>query len=505
MKEIKRDVHQQAGEEYDIIIVGGGIYGVMLSLEASRRNLRSIFLDKEDFCGRTSHNHLRTVHGGIRYLQSLDLPRFMESVGERKWFLRYFPQFTRVMPCLMPLYNKGIYRRSILWAALLMNDLFSFNRNSGVTKERHLPRGKILSQEETRDIFPSVDAEGLKGAAVWYDACLTEYQRFYIELLKLSCRHGAVALNYIEVTGLLSNQGKTVGVSAVDEVSGDPVEFKAPLVINATGPGVRDTAALFDRDFPQLFNKRLLLWNVLFDREALSPYALGLSTRKSGGHTYFFHPWKDRLLVGTGEIPVEKGETETRVPAPELKKFIEDINHMVPGLNISGKDILRIYPGILPAEPNGKLSSRPAFIDHGKKGGPAGLYSISGVKFTTSRLVADRTLKTLCPARKKIAYDTLMGNVYSASGGSPISSIDYGWKPEGEKDIELLKNIVKNEAVVHLSDLMLRRTSLGDNPRRAIEILPAVRSVFDWNDAKWQEEVHLLKRQLQEGFTEYDT
>lgn len=499
MKEIKREVQNYTKGKYDLIIVGGGIYGVMLSVEATRRNLRPLFLEKEDFCGRTSHNHLRTVHGGLRYLQSLDLPRFKESVDERKWFLQYFPEFTQVIPCLMPLYNKGIFRKNILWAALLMNDMFSFNRNSSVIKEKQLPGGRILSKEKTREIFPMVDAAGLKGSAVWYDAGLTEYQRFYIELLKLSCHTGAAALNYVKVTGLLSHQGKTVGVEAVDKVSGESVEFKAPVVINATGPGVRDTAVLFDKDYPQLFKKRLLLWNVLFDREALSSYALGLSTQKGGGHTYFIHPWKNRLLVGTGEIVVEKNESETEVPGPELEKFIQDINHMVPGINLSRKDVLRIYPGILPANPNGKLTARPAFIDHAKDGGLEGLYSISGVKFTTSRLVADRTLKRIFPGADRLPYDKMLEN-----SDLEYHQFDYGWEPEGGKDPELLRDIINKEAVVHLGDLLLRRTSIGDNPQRAIRILPKIRPLFDWKNKKWQEEVNLLKRQLKEGFFEYE-
>lgn len=494
MKEIKRDVQNCSKENYDLIIVGGGIYGVMLSLEATRRNLRSLFLEKDDFCGKTSHNHLRTVHGGIRYLQSADLARFKESIDERKWFLKYFPDFVKVMPCLMPLYNKGIYRKSILRLALLANDILSFNRNISVKKEKRLPNGKILSKEETQDIFPMVDDEGLKGGAVWYDAGLIEYQRFYIELLKLAAGAGAAALNYVRVKRLLKQDDKTAGVSAVDEVTGSEVEFKAPVVINATGPWSRETAESFDRDYARLFKKRLLLWNVLFDRKALSSYALGLSTKKSGGHTYFIHPWKERLLVGTGELVVEKSESETTIPDEELKKFIDDINGIVPGLVLEQDDILRIYPGILPAEPNGKLSVRPAFIDHKKEGGVEGLYSISGVKFTTSRLVADRTLDSIFPGKEKVNYGEVL-----AKGGMEFFQFDYRWEPGDEKDLTLLEEIIDNEAVVHLSDLILRRTSIGDNPERAIKILPKIRELFDCKDKEWQVEVELLKQCLQEG------
>jgi glycerol-3-phosphate dehydrogenase len=497
MKKIEREVKKYSKEKYDLIIVGGGIYGVMLSLEASRRHLRSLFLEKDDFCGKTSHNHLRTVHGGIRYLQTLDLPRFKESIGERKWFLKYFPDFVNVMPCLMPLYNKGIYRKSILKAALLMNDILSFNRNSSVNEKRHLPNGKILSQDETREVFPMIDAEDLKGGAVWYDATLTEYQRFYIELLKLASGFGASALNYVKVKGLLKHHKEVAGVGAVDKVSGSEVEFKAPVVINATGPWSRETAESFDKDYPQLFKKRLLLWNVLFDRNALSSHALGLSTKKGGGHTYFIHPWKNRLLVGTGEILVEQNESETTVPAAELGKFIEDINNMVPGLVLSDEDVLRIYPGVLPAEENGRLSARPALIDHGKNGGAKGLYSLSGVKFTTSRLVADRTLNGIFPGIKKISYDKIF-----EKGDMEFIEFDYRYEPEGEKDMNILADIVKKEAVVHLDDLILRRTSIGDNPERALKILPKIRNLFDWQDKEWQEEMAQLKQRLKEGFNE---
>jgi len=208
MTKIVRNVKRCSEEVYDLVIVGGGIYGVMLAYEAVRRNLRPLMLERNDFWGATSLNHLRTIHGGIRYLQSLDLPRFIESVGERKWFLKYFPQFVYVMPCLMPLYGKGLYRNSILKIGLLMNDMFSFNRNTSVGKERHLPNGKMISPQQTKAIFPAVDSQGLKGSALWYDANIQEYQRLMMELLKVAVTSGATALNYVNVKGLLTLREK---------------------------------------------------------------------------------------------------------------------------------------------------------------------------------------------------------------------------------------------------------------------------------------------------------
>lgn len=486
MTKLERNIKKCTGSSYDLIIVGGGIYGVMLSYEAARRNLRSLLLEKNDFSGATSLNHLRTVHGGLRYLQSLDLHRFRESVGERRWFLRHFPQYVNIMPCLMPLYNKGLHRRAIMWAALKMNDTFSFTRNRQVGKERHLPNGKIISAKKTQALFPAVDTQGLKGAAVWYDANIQEYQRLMMEVLKLAVTSGAEALNYVEATELLKDNNQVTGVRAVDRETGETYQFQASMVINAAGPWSRDVATRFDKDHEPLFKKRLLLWNVLFDKEALSGHSLAVTPIKGGGHVYFFHPWKNRLLVGTGEVVVEKREKsdkETTVPPGDMEQFINDMNTMLPDLKLTENNIQRVYSGILPAKDNGRLANRETIYNHSAEGGPNGLISISGVKFTTSRLVAHNTLNLVFPNAQAIPHHTLMSRMPAGE-----FSYDFDWEPTSDEDFRRLKEIVDNEAVVHLEDLLLRRTSLADNPRRPKRLLESLRPLFPWDDAKWEKE-----------------
>jgi glycerol-3-phosphate dehydrogenase len=534
MTKIIRDPGKCSQEWYDLIIVGGGIYGIMLSFEAVRRNLRPLLLEKSDFISATSLNHLRTVHGGVRYLQSLDLHRFKESVAERRWFLKHLPQFVNVIPCLMPLYGKGLYRNSVFRIGLLLNDILSFNRNISIAdKEQHLCRSKVINPEKTRELFPAVDQQGLTGSALWYDATVEEYQRLMMELIKLAVTSGATALNYISARALLKENHCVTGVQSVDQESGKKYEFKAPVVINASGPWCREVAAALDRDNVSLFKKRLLVWNVLFNKEAVSNHALGLSPLKCGGHNYFFHPWKNRLLVGTGEIDIaaashdnefspgndqinqklllgrpdvsrggfleknppgrrRQSEKETSVPAEAMEKFIKDINTMVPGLKITETDIQRVYSGILPAEENGTMTKREKIFDHSKNGGPKGLFSISGIKFTTSRLVADKILNRVFPKVKKMLHEKILEKM-------EIKNIpfDYDWDSPTEKDLNLLKEIVENESVLHLSDLILRRTSLGDHPERAIKILPKIRPIFDWDDNRWKEEVKQLKKTVE--------
>ncbi|HAB51105.1 MAG TPA: glycerol-3-phosphate dehydrogenase/oxidase, partial [Ignavibacteriales bacterium] len=156
---IKRDFVEASKNQYDLIIIGGGIYGACLLLTASQAGKKALLLEKDDFGAATSFNNLRTVHGGLRYLQSLDLKRIFESVSERRWFFRNFPDLVKPLPCLMPLYGRGVYRPSIFRFALLLNDLFSSNRNDGVVSDKKLPNGKIVSKIEVMEIYPQVDGK----------------------------------------------------------------------------------------------------------------------------------------------------------------------------------------------------------------------------------------------------------------------------------------------------------------------------------------------------------
>ena len=490
---MKRDIAEYTNKDYDMIIIGGGIYGIMLALEGTRRKLKTLLLEKKDFCGNTSLNHLRTVHGGLRYLQSADLPRFFESVKERKWFLKNFPEYVNIMSCLMPLYGKGLHRNPILKIALLLNDVLSVTKNVGVTKKNKMPMGKIISKYKSREMFPAIDMKGLTGVAQWFDASMPEHQRVYMKILNEIKKLGSVNLNYIKVTEVKKNEekNKVEGVFAEDTISGQKLIFNAPVVINAAGPDSREMSSIFDKDHPELFKKRLLLWNILFDKKSLSDSALALNPVKGGGHTYFSHPLKGRFMVGTGEIIVKKGNDELKVPEKDMKKVVDDLNKAVPGLELTSNDIVRVYSGVLPASDNDKLSKRESIIDHSKEGGPSGLYSIAGIKFTTARLVSEKLIKKLFPAKNKIPY----GDIFIKTGNNEVF-FSYDWIPETDEDLIPLKNIIKNESVCHLSDLILRRTSLGDNPKRVMELLPKLKPLFNFNEKQWEEEIVILKEEI---------
>ena len=381
-------------ESFDVAIIGGGIYGAMLLLYATAYGLKAVLLDRGDFGAETSFNSLRILHGGLRYLQTLDLLRSRESIREQRWFLREFPDLVRALPCLLPLHNHGLRRPSFMRLAFGLDRIMSMDRNRGLAIERQLPPARIISAAETRTHFPQVATSGLAGGALWHDAAIPDTQRLIMEVLNWARSQGGVAINYLDATDLSIDDATIRAVEVSDRESGKRREITTKVAINASGPWCEDLAARFDASYKKTAYPSVA-WNVLFDREALSEYALGVAVQEPNSQVYFLHPWKGRLLAGTGH-KATRDSTECAVENLDLDSMIADLNRAIPGLALSTHEIQRVMSGILPVRKMGStdLSKRPIIHDHGTSGGPQGLISVTGVKLGASRLVADSTMRT---------------------------------------------------------------------------------------------------------------
>ena len=463
-----RDPQAFSCDQYDLIIVGGGIYGVTLALEASRRRLTCLLLERDDFGSQTSFNHLRILHGGLRYLQNLDLRRFRDSVGERSWFLRQFPDITRPLDCLMPLSGQGLKRPFFMRLAFLLDTVLAWDHNRTIPQANRLSRGRVLSIEELQRRFPEVLPDQV-GAALWQDGFAPDSPRLLIELLRWACAYGARALNYCGAEELLTAKGKVVGMQARDSISGMSLGFKAPLVINAAGPWSRSLAESWhgNGEHVSLFPHRILVWNLLFHRPPLAKMAVAL-TPPAEPHTYFAVPWKNRLLVGTAHRLLQP--EEHRPPTnEEIGTMIEHLNSAVPGANLKYSEIKRILWGVMPGTPDCLLAKRPVFQNHGRNGGPEGLISVSGVKFTTARQVADQLFKEVMPAAKPCPY----GKSFTPSpqrGRRGFDTVLTG--------ITDWRQLAEDESAQTLADLILRRSALADEEMLDSNLLSSLAPLF---------------------------
>jgi glycerol-3-phosphate dehydrogenase len=477
-------VAELARASYDVAIVGGGIYGAMLHLEAARSGLRSVLVERGDFGGATSDNSLRIVHGGLRYLQNLNVARSVESTRERQWYLASVPRLVKPLPCLMPIYDRGRKRASVLSLGLKANDALSAAIMYLDCSIGDVPHGHVLDARATLELAPAIPAAGLVGGAVWHDLALRCPGRVIIETLKWAADLGGVAMNYVEARRLLISKGRVRGVSIAEPGTRTSAELRAGVVINAAGPWAgalaRKWGAADDRLAPLV-----VAWNVLLDRPPLSAYAVALqdpSYAKAG--LKFATALGGRLLVGTGYTPlVGSCESAESVAESELDSFLAAVNRCVPSLDATRRDVLRVFSGVLPATAPG--SSVPRARNLLTAGGPRGLFTLSGTKFTTARSAARRALTAIRRAgllRRPDAgaqdYPPCHPSAADGLFGDEWTMLDV------ESRRAALTQILEHEAVEHLDDLVLRRTTLGDQPVLA---LSAARALCALND-RWRQD-----------------
>ena len=396
---MNRDLDQLAGHTFDLLVVGGGIYGLTIAYDAAQRGLSVALIERDDFGSGTSFNHLRTIHGGVRYLQTLDLARARESVRERRTMARIAPHALRPMPFAVPIYRSLTRGKLAMRAGLLLDRFVAAGRNRGVATSHRLPAGRVRSRGNAVQHFPGLRRQGLTGAAVMYDYITTEADRLTFSFALAAAEHGAVLANHVEAIAPLVDSGRVVGVSARDALEGRPLELSAQLTVNATGAAVDRLLKPIGLSTGVPMVKAM---NLVTKRDA-GDEALG--GRSTVGRYLFLVPWRERAIFGTWESDRVCDPADTAVNERDVASFIAELNQAFPALDLSLADVTLVHHGMVPAVVRGGRAA-PAgheqIRDHAAEG-HEGLISVAGTKYTTARAVAQRVIDLSLSKLKKPA------------------------------------------------------------------------------------------------------
>jgi len=525
---MKRDPNKLQKTEFDVLIIGGGSHGACAARDAALRGLRVALVDKGDICGATSHNSLKTIHGGIRYLQHLNFKRVLESIKEQKIWLRTAPHLVRPLPFLMPTYGYGARGPLAMLAGITLFRLFSLGRNHHLKPNRQLPTSRVLSKQACLELSPEIDQSGLTGGALWYDAQVEHADRAIMQVAEHASELGAVVCNHIKVVSLLWSQSSVVGAKVKDEVTGIEFEVNAKTVLNAAGPWASEILAPHDdiRTNISLIKSMNLVTNRPAPKVAVAVQS-SLSSDSVVGNTkrlYFSVPWLNKAVVGTTHFSFSGKPDELTVDHQEIADFIEEINTAYPALKLEAKDILYCYQGLSPEghsqetnetsnqedredrkKQNSMQLHESKVIDHSQNHKVEGLVSIFSVKWTTARLVAEQAIDVIC---KKLGKND-KGN----TGVTPLQDkLNLPYVLSGLSDGEITSFCdahIEHSMAINLSDVVLRRCNdvvLGSLDFHTLQVVAGhMQARLDWDEEQQKRQLddllcHWLPLELRQQF-----
>ncbi|EJA1951806.1 glycerol-3-phosphate dehydrogenase/oxidase [Staphylococcus pseudintermedius] len=423
---LKRDTvkKRMQNEAYDLIVVGGGITGAGIALDATARGMKVALVEMQDFAQGTSSRSTKLVHGGLRYLKQLQVGVVAETGKERAIVYENGPHVTTPEWMLLPMHKGGTFGKFSTSIGLAMYD-----RLAGVKKSE---RKKMLSKKETSAKEPLVKQDGLKGGG-YYVEYRTDDARLTIEVMKKAAEQGADIMNYAKVTNFLyDNKEKVNGVAVVDRLGNETFEIKGKKVVNATGPWVDEVRSA---DYSKN-NKQLRLTkgvHVVIDQSKFPlRQAVYFDTEKDG-RMIFAIPREGKAYVGTTDTFYNNDKSNPLVNQEDRDYLVDAINYMFPTVHITDADIESTWAGVRPLIfEEGKDPSEISRKDEIWEG-KSGLLTIAGGKLTGYRHMA-LEIVDLVEKRLKQEYKLKFKEVDTKH--IPISGGDVGGSANFEQFIE---------------------------------------------------------------------
>lgn len=508
---MKRDLEKMASRTHDLLIIGGGICGSSVAWDASLRGLDVALVEMGDFNHGTSSASSKLVHGGLRYLANFEFRLVRESLKERRIWERIAPHMVDPLPFLVPIYG-GSNAGRVMRIGLTLYDMLSLDRTWLKDPAKRLPRHRWLTADEALKRVPSLTAENLAGALVYYDCQMYSPERLGLECVLGAEARGADIANYAKVIDFLKNGDTVKGAVVEDTLTGKTWEIKATTTINASGPWADFVLgkAQDGKNTKHLLRSKGIH---IITHELTASTALAL---QAGGDHLFVLPWRGKTIIGTTDVAFHGKPDDVCVTESDIDEIIGKLNIALPNAHIKREDVLHSYAGLRPlidtdSDPTNNetqetysASRKAEVVDHALNDGTKGLISALGGKWTTSRHIAARVVDTALSkdagATAKAAkvatattptwcgdtgiYSDFVKKAVAASPGWDQDIIEHLAKLYGSRYAEvttlaaetnLRANLdpneptieaevlyaVRNEMALTLTDVLFRRTELG--------------------------------------------
>lgn len=544
---MERFIENYQNQEFDLIVIGGGITGATVAYEAASRGLSVALLEKSDFASATSSATSKMIHGGLRYLSSYEFALVRESLKERRVLMNIAPNFVHPTPFIFSVYKKDKVSMFQMKIGMLLYELFSFDKNKLWDKSRTVPNHKTISPEKVLELVPEALETGLLGGHLYYDCSNHSPERLTLAFIKSAVKFGAQVANYSEVKDFIIEEGKkwkTIkGVQVIDKLNNSSLEVKAKMIINCAGPW----ADILLGKARQKYEDEVLRRSEgihFITKKLVEKYTFSGAT-PSAKH-FFLIPYRKHTIIGTTDKEYIGKPDDYKVTKHAIIELLDEVNQSFGKKEkIKYEDIIFTYGGLRPLVEDQTEdvyhSSRKYEITGEKKNGIAGLITVEGGKFTTSRMLAEKAIKKAIRILRKPKKKSISKNNYI--NGSEIKNFKEfvnekqayyaDFKPEHieflcksygteiDKLFDLmhendhLKTIINDdgenlaqvvfairyEMAKTLPDILLRRTGLGQLGHPGKENLKKIAQTaaeeLNWDKNKMNDEIILAEQILQ--------
>ncbi|EMY59838.1 glycerol-3-phosphate dehydrogenase/oxidase [Leptospira terpstrae] len=517
--------------EYDIVIIGGGITGANVLWDATLRGYNCLLVEKNDYASGTSQATSKLIHGGLRYLKNFEFALVRESLSERRYLAKISPHAVRPMGFIIPI--RSWFQRIQLFLGMELYNALSFDRNKEIDPDVQLPRYRWNSLAETIYKVIGLGRKFLIGSFQYYDYANPNPEKHTTEFILSAKEKGAHAFNYLSVTTLKKQNSGGYTVGLTDSISGKKVLVSTKVVVNSAGPW----ADVIETMTGVTAEKKLVRSKGIHAvvRNICGNECVVLSKR-DGSHLFVI-PWRGKTIVGTTDTAYEDAPDLFKVKQSEIVDLLDEVNHSFGFAKLTLKDVDYYYGGLRPlVEDPGSTegtysASRKSEIFHYEKEGFPGFFSALGGKYTTSRAVAESLVNAIDLFSKGsesscvTKFTPLLGGRYQnlkelttelefkfpKTPGSKIDTLSkrYGsvtWKilslegsdtyriPNGEiyyeEEVEYL---VTHEDILHLTDFYFRRSGVGTvgnlDPQERTRLDKKIAKVLGWNADRLKEEI----------------
>jgi glycerol-3-phosphate dehydrogenase len=491
---------------WDVLIIGGGATGLGCAVDSASRGYKTLLLDMHDFSKGTSSRSTKLVHGGVRYLQQGDVSLVIEALKERGLLIQNAPHLVSHQSFIVPSYkwwNGPFYGVGLKVYDMLAGKL-------GIKKSKNLTKEEVLEK------IPTLESEGLLGGTIYYDGQFDD-SRLAINLAQTAVDEGAVALNYMKVTGLVkTGSGLVEGVETLDMINGEKHTINARVVINATGI-FSDSILEMDEPGHSKIIQCAQGVHIVLDKEFLPGDASIMVPHTDDGRVLFAVPWHGKALVGTTDTPVEKPSLEPVALEEEIEFILRHAKQYLTK-DPTRADVKSVFAGLRPlVRPEDAKSTSEISRSHHLQVSESGLVTIAGGKWTTYRKMAEDTInqaamvagleRTACRTEdlrihgwlKNVDRDDHL-YVYGSDKVALEKVLDEEpeYREQLHPDLPYLKGeviwSVRNELAVTIEDFLSRRTrALLLDAKASLEMAPEVGKLlaaeFGENDDWVQQEV----------------